>query len=172
MIVTDLQKREYDENTAYYLGLVPEGELTDLMHKHMLFCVEFFSQIAEDKWAYRYAPHKWSVQEVLQHIIDTERIFAYRALRFARNDQSHLPGFEVDDYVPPSKADRRSHKDMIEEYRLLKMSNIQFFKSLDAEMLLRSGIASGFEISVRAIGFKLIGHEIHHTNILTERYLE
>lgn len=172
MIVTDLHKQEYDENTAHYLGLVPEGELLDLMQKHMLFCIEFFSKIPEDKWAYRYAPNKWSVQEVLQHMIDTERIFAYRALRFARNDQSHLPGFEVDDYVSPAKVHLRPVKDMIEEYRFLKMSNIQFFKSLDREMLLRSGMASGYEISVRAIGFKLIGHEIHHTKVLVERYLD
>lgn len=172
MIVSTLLPQEYDEITAYYLGLVPEGELIDLMKKHREFCTEFFKNIPEDKWAYRYAPDKWTIQEVLQHMIDVERIFAYRALRFARNDQTSLPGFEVNDYVPPSKAHQRSPEDMIQEYYFLKGANILLFKGFDSEMLLRQGTASGFEISVRAIGFKLIGHEIHHMKIIVERYLE
>lgn len=172
MRVSTLLPKEYDEITAYYIGLVPEGELIDLMKKHMEFCKEFFKQIPSDKWTYRYAPDKWTVQEVFQHMIDVERIFAYRALRFARNDQRSLVGFEVDDYIPPSKAHQRSPEDMIKEYDLLKSSNILLFESFDSEMLLRQGTASGLEISVRAIGFKLIGHEIHHMKIVVERYLE
>ena len=131
----------------------------------------FFKAIPKEKLNFSYAPDKWTIKEVLQHIIDTERIFAYRALRFARNDQTSLPGFEVEDYIPPAKVYERPLEKMIREYTSLRIANIALFESFDDDMLQRSGIASDNKISVRVIGFKFIGHEIHHLRIIEERYL-
>lgn len=120
---------------------------------------------------FSYAQGKWTIAEVLIHLMDTERIFQYRALRFARNDKTELQGFDQDSYVPESQAPNRSRNDILEEFIAIRKSSIALFASLNDEMLLRSGLASGAKMSVRALGFVICGHQVHHFNILQERYL-
>lgn len=117
-----------------------------------------------------YAENKWTVRDILQHAIDTERIMTYRALRFARNDKTSLQGFEEDDYGKEARATRRTIDDLLEESEYLRRSNIALFKSFTDEILLREGVASGQNISVLALGFVIAGHPVHHANVIRERY--
>lgn len=120
---------------------------------------------------HRYAPGKWTVKEVLQHVIDAERIFAYRALRFARGDASELPGFDEDAYAPASEAGRRTLADLLPEHDAVREASIRLFQSFTPAMLLRGGIANERSISVRAIGWTIAGHAEHHVRVLAERYI-
>ncbi len=117
-----------------------------------------------------YAEGKWTIKEIVQHLIDTERIFVNRALRFVRCDQTELPGYDHNAYVPVSNANKRTLESLLEEYEILRLSTFSFFKQLNLEELQRTGIANGNEISVLAIGFILIGHPTHHFNVIKERY--
>ena len=166
-----LSPSEYDESTVYYLDLVPEGNLLDLLDQSRQKTMDFFSNIPPGKHDYRYASDKWTVKDVVQHLIDVERIFAYRALRFARGETQSLCGFDVDDYGAAQRAARRTMPELLEEYSLARQSTRQLFQSFDEEMLLASGIASGIKVSVRVLGFKLIGHDRHHCGVVRERYL-
>ena len=117
-----------------------------------------------------YAPNKWTIKEIIQHVIDTERIFINRALRFVRMDNTNLPGYDHDAYVPVSRANDQSLINLIEEYKVLRQSSCHFFNKLNVEELLRKGTANGNEMSVLAIGFILVGHPIHHFKVMEERY--
>lgn len=117
-----------------------------------------------------YAPGKWTVRDIIQHIIDTERILAYRALRFARNDSTLLPGFDEDFFAQHTTASARSIEDLMSEWEVLRESNIALFSSFNEEMLLRKGQAFKGEISVLALGFVICGHPVHHALVLKERY--
>lgn len=118
-----------------------------------------------------YAPGKWTVKDVLQHMMDTERVFAYRALRFARGDSTPLPGFEQDDFARSAAANRRTVDDLLEEFLALRRSTIRLFASFDDAMLLREGTNAQVRISVLAQGYTIIGHQIHHLDIIRSRYL-
>jgi len=122
--------------------------------------------------SYAYTDGKWSVAEVLVHLMDTERIFQYRALRFARNDKTELKGFEQDDYIPESEANGRDKEDVLREFLAIRNSSIALFKSFHEEQLKRSGKANGATMSVRALGCIICGHQAHHFNILKQRYLQ
>ena len=124
-----------------------------------------------DKFDYRYAEGKWTIKEIIQHIIDTERILAYRALRISRNDSTPLPGFDENNYANNTAANTRSLQDLLTELSAVRHSNLLLFKSFSKEQLLSRGIASDQPISVRAIGFMLIGHQKHHQKVFAERYL-
>ncbi len=132
--------------------------------------IKLFGSYPQDKWDYQYAPGKWTAKEILGHLCDAERIFSTRALRFARNDKTPLPGFEQNDYVPESNVAHRSVPDLLEEYRMLRACTIKLFENLSDETLQRQGEASGWPISVMAIGFVTCGHEQHHQNVFRERY--
>lgn len=118
----------------------------------------------------RYAPGKWTVKDILQHIIDTERIMSYRALRLSRNDQTPLPGFDQDEFVAYANGSRRTIPDLYEEYATVRKASIALFSNCDEEMLLRTGTCSDQKISVLALGFVLVGHVTHHVNVINERY--
>ncbi len=133
--------------------------------------IEFYKKIPVEKWDYRYDEGKWSIKEVLIHILDTERIFAYRALRIARNDKTPLQGFEQDDYVPFYNVENRSITSLLDEFDALRRSTIAMFQNFDDAMLERMGTASEHPVSVRALAYMIAGHEIHHLRILRERYL-
>jgi uncharacterized damage-inducible protein DinB len=124
-----------------------------------------------DKFDYRYAEGKWTIKEIIQHIIDTERIFSYRALRISRNDKTPLPGFEENDYVDNTDANKRGLQELLTELSAVRHATLLLFKSFSEEQLARIGIASENEISVRAIGFIIIGHQKHHQKVFEERYL-
>ncbi len=158
----------------FYKNYVKQIEETDLIQAlrisghRMLELVHF---IKEEKSDFRYAEGKWSVRELLCHVIDAERIFAYRALTFARNDKTNLPGFEENDYAPQANASGRSLKKIADEMAHLRVATIDMFEGFTPEMLTRKGKANNNELSVVSLGFVIAGHETHHRKILMERYL-
>ena len=154
-----------------YIDLSGDAELSDMLQKQLANFPEFIESIPDNKWNYAYAPEKWSIAEVLVHIIDSERIFQYRALRFSRNDATILPGFDQDAYVGPSKAERRSKESVLEEYRAVRKSTLSLFANFDRSDLEKTGTASNLSWSVGALGFVICGHQKHHRNIIRERYL-
>lgn len=117
-----------------------------------------------------YAPGKWTAKDIIQHLIDAERVFSYRALRFARNDKTLLPGFEENEYAATAEASKRTMDDLLNEYYLVRDSSIKLFRSFNDEMLMREGIIPSGNVSVLAIGFIMPGHTIHHLNVIKERY--
>ena len=167
----DIALAEIDELSAYYLSLVVEERaLVPELRKSGEETFQFLCDFPREKWEFRYAPGKWTPKETIQHLIDTERIFAYRALRFARGDTTPLPGFDMDQYAGPSLANRRSWEALTTEYQLNRAATVALFQSFTEEMLVRTGSASGLEISVATWGFRIVGHDIHHGQILRERY--
>jgi hypothetical protein len=123
-----------------------------------------------DKYDYRYAEGKWTIKDIIQHLIDTERVFSYRALRFARKDSTELPGYDENLYADTANGSERKLQEMLTELALVRQSTIMLFKSFSAESLLYTGIASNNVASVRALGFIIIGHQNHHMKIFKERY--
>jgi hypothetical protein len=119
----------------------------------------------------RYAPGKWSLKEVVGHMTDSERIFAYRALRFGRNDPLELAGFEQDPYIPAARFDERAWADLVAELELVRRADILMFRGFDREAWLRRGVASRSVVSVRALAYNIAGHELHHMQIVKSRYL-
>ena len=132
---------------------------------------KLLGSITEEQGNYAYATGKWSIKELLVHLIDTERIFCNRALRFARNDNTDLPGYDHDAYVPFSGANKRTLHEICEEFNAVRAASIALFNSFTSEMLAKEGTANGNALTVLAIGFILSGHEIHHTKVLQEKYL-
>lgn len=133
---------------------------------------ELALSIPEERGEYRYAPGKWSIKELICHTMDAERIFAYRALRFSRNDATALHGFEENDYAPQANAHSRTLQQLALEMKHLRITSIDLFASFTTEMLQRKGVASNNLISVINLGYIIAGHETHHRNILIERYLK
>ena len=133
---------------------------------------EFLAGIPEEKAGYAYAPGKWTIRQVLQHLLDAERIFAYRALRFARQDKTALPGFDENAYAQIAHAEHRSLASLADEFRSVRQSTVQLFQTFGETELEQSGVASGEEIYVGGIGFIIYGHVAHHEEIMRERYLE
>ena len=154
-----------------YISQVPQGDIIEILEKQLEETVNLLSGLSEEKALFRYAPDKWSIKEIIGHVTDAERVFAYRALNIARNDKSELPGMEQDDYVKFAKFDDLSLADLVEEFRHVRQSNIFLFKNFDEEMQMRKGIASDCEFTVRTFPFIIAGHEKHHQNVLKERYL-
>jgi uncharacterized damage-inducible protein DinB len=172
MKVQDLNSNEYGTYQYNYLKLVSNDynlieELEISLHRF----VKFIQDIPMDKFDYSYAEGKWTIKDIIQHIIDAERVFSYRALRFARNDSTELPGFEENNFVKAANANSRSVMDLLTELSALRHATIYLFKSFKEEHLLNIGIASNNPMSVRAIGFVIIGHQNHHQRIFEERYL-
>ena len=155
-----------------YIRLVPESDLSAAFNNEDNNLIGFFNSIPRDKHDYRYADGKWTIKEVLQHIIDAERVFAYRALRFARKDKTPLHGFDENLYADNSKAATRNWDDLMNEFTHIRKASEFFFRSLDEDQLEADGISSGSPIYVKALGYIIIGHPLHHRNILQERYLK
>ncbi|AFU67474.1 hypothetical protein P700755_000451 [Psychroflexus torquis ATCC 700755] len=133
--------------------------------------INFFNTIPKNKLGFRYAPNKWTPKQILQHLIDTERIFMNRALRFARKDFTELPSYDENDYAEHCFSNHRTLEDLVEEFQALRISSIYLFKSFENEMLTNIGQASGGPFSVRVLPFILCGHQKHHIHIIKERYL-
>ncbi len=169
-----LKRPEAHESNDYfkrYINQVESDDALKVLHDLKSDTLTFLKNLTAEKWNYRYAEGKWSIKEVFLHLIDTERIFAYRALRVSRNDKTPLPGFEQDDYLPYNYPEQRSPESIIEEYAAVRDATITLFKSLNDEALGFLGTASNGPISPRAILFITAGHEIHHMKIIEERYL-
>lgn len=160
----------YGEFYRNYVVLVPKHDLREALEDSLEASSAFWNIISEEKANYRYAEGKWSIKELLQHIIDTERIFSYRALAFARGEKAALPGYDENDYAANCLADARSFAEMVEELKIVRQSTIALFQSFDENVLDNIGKASGTNLSVRAAGFIIVGHELHHINVVKERY--
>ena len=156
---------EYNEYYHRYISRVPDDVMAALSHQ----IEETVALLKGVDGEYRYAPDKWTVSEMLGHLIDSERIFAYRALRIARGDQKPLAGFEQNDYV--RNAPHCSLSERIEEFRAVRQSTILLFLHFDEAAWSRMGTASEYPVSVRALAFLIAGHELHHRAVLTEKYL-
>jgi uncharacterized damage-inducible protein DinB len=166
-----LPESEYPIFYSTYIKAIENVELIEELEICLHDFIRFVQNIPMDKFDYRYAKGKWTIKELIQHVIDTERIFAYRALRISRNDKTPLPGFEENDYVDNTTANKRSIQDLLAEFSAVRHSNLFLFKSFSQVQLLRMGIVSENSVSVRAIGFILIGHQKHHQKVFAERYL-
>jgi len=166
-----LTTEEYPEFYSPYIDKVGEVNLMEELEISVHRLIRFVQDIPMDKFDYRYAEGKWTIKDILQHLIDAERIFSYRALRFARNDQSPLPSFEEDNYAIEAHATTRSIKDLLTELAVVRQSSLSLFGSFNDSELTRKGIASNKPISVRALGFIIIGHQNHHQKVFNERYL-
>jgi DinB family protein len=162
---------EYAPYYERYISLVPDGEIVVTLGKQIEGTLGLIRGLSAAQGDLRYAPGKWSVKEVIGHLIDGERIFAYRALRFARNDATPLPGFDENSFVDNAGFGARSLADLADEFEYTRKSNIYLFKSLDGDPSLRRGVASDNKISVRAVAYIIAGHELHHMGILRSRYL-
>ncbi len=164
---------EYPAYASIYIDLVPDD---GLVLKHLadnsVLNINLISSLSEEQLLFRYAKNKWTIKEILLHLIDDERIYVYRALRFARNDAKELPGFDQDDYVAYSNANKRSLASLLEEYRTTREATINFFDNLEDTDFAKSGIADGKRATVRALLYHITGHEMRHMNIIKERYLQ
>jgi uncharacterized damage-inducible protein DinB len=163
---------EFPPYANMYIQLLPgDGQLLKHLKNNFIATKELILSLPEGKLNYRYAENKWTIKEIMVHIIDDERIYAYRVLRFARNDETELPGFEQDDYVLYSQANERSIENIMEEYEAVRSSTIALFDGLPEDSFLRMGIANNNKVTVRALAYHIAGHELHHINIIKEKYL-
>lgn len=163
-----------DEHAPYYaryIDLVPDTDLLDYLQRQLELAAAFLRGIPDELHEHRYAEGKWSIKEVIGHLADAERIFAYRALRFARADQTPLAGFDENTYVPAGNFDARDFGALVDEWVHVRLATLALLRGLDGDAPLRRGKANDQEISVRALAWVVAGHVDHHASILRERYL-
>lgn len=154
-----------------YVENVKDFDLVEGLQISNERALAFVRSLPEQKGEYRYQPGKWSIKEVLCHMMDAERIFSYRALRFARNDKTSLQGFDENDYAPLANAHARTLEELSDEMLRLRLTTIDLFKSFTPEMLLRTGEANGARFVVNNLAFITSGHESHHMKVLRDRYV-
>lgn len=154
-----------------YVNRVEDGDLVKALQRSDEDTRSLLETIPEEKWPFRYAEGKWSIREMVQHLIDAERIFAYRALCIARGEKASLPGFDENAYARNSNADSRSKESLLKEWTVVRKATILLFTSFTEEQIALTGTANNNPISVAAIGFISAGHALHHLHILRERYL-
>jgi uncharacterized damage-inducible protein DinB len=162
---------EYTPYYGTYIGKVPEGDLLLTLEDQRRETQRLLAGLSEARALHRYAPGKWSIKEVIGHLADTERVFCYRALRFARADDTALPGFDEKAWVPAGKFDSRSLQALAAELDAVRRATLALFRGLDATALSRRGTANNNAVTVRALAWIIAGHERHHVALLHERYL-
>lgn len=161
---------EHSIGVGPYVASVPGDDAWPALSAQVAEMDRRFGRLPEERALHRYAPGKWSVKEVLGHLADAERIYAYRALRFAREDATPLPGFEEDLYVPAGRFDARPLRGLLDEWNAVRAATLALFRGLDGEALLRRGVANGKSVSVRTLAWLAVGHAQHHLDVLRERY--
>jgi len=162
---------EYADFYKSYIQVLEDVELIEELEICLHEFIKFVQNIPMDKFDYRYEVGKWTIKEIIQHLIDSERILSYRALRISRDDKTPLPGFNENDYVDNSNGNDRNLQGLLTELAVVRQATLSLFNSFSQEQLTKIGIASNHEVSVRAIGFIIIGHQKHHQKIFAERYL-
>lgn len=169
-----MRRPEPDEFAPYfntYISLIEGDAVLPILEAQSGEIRAMFSDVSEEKGGFAYAEGKWTIKELLSHLIDGERIFAYRILRISRGDTTPIEGFEQDDYIETSNANNRSFTDLLDEFEHERRANLLLVKNLTDEASLRMGTASNNPVSVRALVYIMAGHAKHHVNILQERYL-
>lgn len=169
-LITPPKEGEYGSFYKGYIKMVGNEDIFKLLKAQMVTTSTLISSLTPKQAGYRYADGKWSFKEVIGHLIDSERVFAYRALCFARGEQQALPGFDQNAYVREANFDDRSLKSLKDEYTALRKANIALFESFSEEMMMRGGLASGNNVTVRALLYIIAGHERHHLDILKSKY--
>lgn len=162
---------EYAPFYAGYVRLVPDGDIFEILARQPDALRTLLAPLSTKQADFRPGPAEWSIKEVVGHINDTERVFAYRALRISRGDQTPLPGFEQDDYVREANSGERTLPDLVEEFELLRRANLLAFNGLSQDVSQRQGTASGSNVSVRALIYLIAGHVEHHLESLRRDYL-
>ena len=165
------EKSEYGEYYQRYISQVTDENVKDALAKQPAELKALFASVPEDRGIFAYDEGKWTLKEVLSHLIDGERIFAYRMLRISRGDETPIEGFEQDGYIENSNANNRAFSELLDEFELQRRSNMLLINNLSDEASKRLGMASGFPVSVRALVYISAGHVRHHVGILNERYL-
>jgi len=165
------QPDEYNPYYERYTSLVESSDIRPTIERQGQEMVALLSGITQERGGFRYAPDKWSIKELLGHVIDTERIFAYRALRIARGDPTPMAGFEQDDYIRNGPFEKCTLAGLTQEFETVRRSTVLLFGHLQDEAWMRRGVANGNEITVRAIAWIIAGHELHHRTVLEEKYL-
>jgi len=168
---SELNKSDYHPFYEPYILELGDVNLMEILRKQKENFPQFIASIPDSQWHSSYEEGKWTIAEVLVHILDAERVFQYRALRFARNDDTDLPGFDQDAYVPHSGAAAYTKEEVIEAYRAVRGSTIALYSKFSEEVLRRKGTANKSSMSVAALGFISCGHQRHHRNIIRSRYL-
>ena len=171
MNLSQLNENEYNPHYKHYILELGNVDLFEILTTSFEEFLETVKDLPEEKLVFRYDEGKWTIKELLQHLIDTERIMSYRALRFSRNDATELQGFDENWYVDNSNGNDRNFNDLLDEFTCTRRASISLFKSFTNEMLQLSGTANGSDMTVRALGFIISGHQIHHLKIIKERYL-
>lgn len=161
----------YPDYMGKYIDLVKSENIFEEFFSEHFETMELVTSVDEETLQFRYEEGKWNIREILQHVIDCERIFNYRALRFARADHAPLNGFDENEYAAASGASSRDINDIVRELSVVRAATVELFKSFTDEMLDRKGIANNKEITVRAILYATLGHEIHHRNVIEQKYL-
>ena len=164
-------RTEYDPYYEPYVSLVADDDIIDTLASQPTRLNDLMTALPEDKGTYSYAEGKWSIKELLGHLIDGERMFAYRLLRISRGDKTPIEGFEQDGYIENAHSNQRSFADLLEEFALLRRANMIFFKNMTDDAWSRVGTANNVQISARALVYIMAGHIEHHLNIFRERYL-
>jgi hypothetical protein len=171
VVIARPHESEYAPFYAGYVSQVPDGDPIALLAQQIEDTTRLLAGLGEERAAFRYAPGKWSIKEVVGHLSDSERVFSYRALRIARNDRTPLPAFDENAWMPYGNFDARSLADLLDELKHVRRSTLALYGSLTPEMVARQGTASQKEVTVRALIYITAGHERHHRRMLEERYL-
>jgi hypothetical protein len=177
-MATQMQQRHRPDDTEFppfyarYVARVPEDDVVEALRASGREMDDLLAAIPESRGGFRYAADKWTVREVIGHMIDAERIFGYRALRLARADATPLPGFEENDYARTAGSDARTTADLTDELRIVREGTVRLFQSFPDDAWTRRGIVNGREVSVRALAYITAGHARHHLAVLRERYLD
>jgi len=162
---------EYFEGLAPYIAGAPDGDLLVLLKDQLGEFTSLYKGLSEQQSAYRYAPEKWSLKDLLQHLSDAERIFAYRCLRIGRGDATPLPGWEENAFALAAKADARATADLLADFQATRLASLELFRSLSDEAWMRQGTSNGRNITARSIPYVCLGHAAHHLGVIRERYL-
>jgi len=162
---------EYAPYYGRYVGLVPNGDIVETLSTQLDATLRLLRSLLEEKGDARYAPGKWSVREVIGHVVDAERIFTYRALRFARADETALASFDENAFVSNASFNDRTLGSLLDEFEAVRRASVLLFAAMNATEWMRRGVASGNPMSVRAAAWVTAGHEVHHLDILRTRYL-
>jgi uncharacterized damage-inducible protein DinB len=172
LVIARPQSGEYAPYYERYISLIEDNDILATLDRQRREMVLLLSGLSEEQGDFRYAPEKWSAKQVLGHVCDTERVFAYRALRISRGDATPMEGFEQDDYVKNGPFARHAIAEVIEDYIAVRRATISLLRSLEEAAWSRRGVANKNEVTVRALAYTIAGHEAHHRRILEEKYFE